>query len=100
MRKVFFVAAVALAVTFSGNVFANQLKVDSEEISFSLTHKQVDSKTAQLVLEYMSSELGYDLEVITGQYNSGTLTIDLVDGNYVVTTAQEDNISIAIEDLF
>ena len=100
MRRVLLVAAVALAVTFSGSVFANQITVNSQEVSLNLENKSVDSKTASLVLQYMANELGYDLEAISAQYAAGDLTIDQVDSNFVVSIGQDDGILVSIEEIF
>lgn len=97
MRRVLLVAAVALAVTFSGSVFAGQNTSVSQDFSISLADSPIDSKIAEQVLQYMADHLEYNLEAITQQYNAGTLTIDYVGGIYLVTILQEDGIAVSVE---
>lgn len=98
MRRVLLLAAVALAVTFSGSVFASQNTSFSQEVSLNMLEDPIDSKIAEQVLTYMAVELNYNLEAITQQYESGTLTITPDGpGDYNVTLLREDGILVSVE---
>ncbi len=98
MRRVLLVAAVALAVTFNGSVFASENTSESQELLISLADTPpIDSKIAEQVLQYMANELEYNYQTISQQYQSGSLTIDTDGDIYYVTILQEDGIVVSIE---
>ena len=85
MRKVLFIALVALCASFPGEVCANHYSPNFSVVS---PPSNLDEATVERVLEAVACETGTCIHELRTQYADGTLLIEKAeDGNYAVSQA-------------
>ncbi len=89
MRKMVFVALVAMCAAFPGKVCAETFYLSN--FSIEQSGVEIDDVTLEWIINQVVDQTGYSFTEIRNQYDSGTLTIQKVPNGYEITfQAQAD----------